>query len=313
MSDDQKLKPCPACEHLRQWAGAYFYMDGQGVLAGQKIKCVRQDFLLAEIKKAEPKCRNDAPAPSPGDGARLRKLRDYVRGLTIYGVDRYIAGQPVTARGDFYTQREDAVIRSHVLDCIDAALAEPEPAAVAPVAVPAETLEALASLEHDQWVAWSKNIAENETITAERRERWVKLWRPYDRLTETEKDQDREWARKVLAVCRLALSLPTAPQAAAPAEAGELERPRAEADELHEAKHELIKELQERPTGEEFDKLRAECESLRKERDELRHGAEACCEKPSTCTEKCAWRECDQLRAALRTLAREYARGGGGG
>lgn len=59
--------------------------------------------------------------------------------------------------------------------------------------------EKLAELEHDQWIAWSKNIAETENITPARRQRWEKLWIPYNMLTEAQKDQDREWADKVLA------------------------------------------------------------------------------------------------------------------
>lgn len=61
-----------------------------------------------------------------------------------------------------------------------------------------EKREALAEIEHEQWIAWSKNIAETESITPARRERWEKLWRPYAELTEAEKDQDREWADKTL-------------------------------------------------------------------------------------------------------------------
>lgn len=58
--------------------------------------------------------------------------------------------------------------------------------------------EDLAELEHDQWIAWSKNIAETEQITPARLERWKELWRPYAELTEAEKDQDREWADQAL-------------------------------------------------------------------------------------------------------------------
>lgn len=59
--------------------------------------------------------------------------------------------------------------------------------------------EAIAEIEHEQWIAWSKNIADTENITPTRLERWKELWRPYDELTEAEKDQDREWADKVIA------------------------------------------------------------------------------------------------------------------
>lgn len=62
--------------------------------------------------------------------------------------------------------------------------------------------EALAELEHDQWIAWSKDIAATETITPARLERWKVLWGAYSELTEAQKDQDREWADKVLSIIK---------------------------------------------------------------------------------------------------------------
>lgn len=59
-------------------------------------------------------------------------------------------------------------------------------------------IEALAALEHEQWVDWSKNVAENEFLTIQRRDRWEKMWVPYADLPEEVKEQDRIWARKVL-------------------------------------------------------------------------------------------------------------------
>jgi hypothetical protein len=60
--------------------------------------------------------------------------------------------------------------------------------------------EKLAELEHNQWMAWSQDIAKTENITPARLERWQKLWLPYDTLTEAQKDQDREWADRVLEI-----------------------------------------------------------------------------------------------------------------
>lgn len=60
--------------------------------------------------------------------------------------------------------------------------------------------EALAELEHYQWIYWSRNIAKTEKITPERLESWIKLFCPYSKLTEKSKDQDREWADRVLAI-----------------------------------------------------------------------------------------------------------------
>ncbi len=63
-----------------------------------------------------------------------------------------------------------------------------------------EKRELLAELEHEQWIVWSKDIAATEDIKSKRAMRWEKLWRPYSELTESEKDQDREWADKAIAI-----------------------------------------------------------------------------------------------------------------
>lgn len=61
-------------------------------------------------------------------------------------------------------------------------------------------LERLAELEHEQWMNWSLAVADE--VSSERRERWKKYWVPYDKLPEDVKEQDREWARKVVGVLR---------------------------------------------------------------------------------------------------------------
>jgi hypothetical protein len=63
-----------------------------------------------------------------------------------------------------------------------------------------EEIEKLAALEHNQWIAWSKNISESECISEQRIDRWKKLWVDYVYLTDEEKDQDRYWAKKVLSI-----------------------------------------------------------------------------------------------------------------
>lgn len=57
-------------------------------------------------------------------------------------------------------------------------------------------IEEIAKLEHEQWISWSKTIAQTENISDERLKRWKKLWIPYSELCEEEKEQDRVWARK---------------------------------------------------------------------------------------------------------------------
>jgi len=61
-----------------------------------------------------------------------------------------------------------------------------------------ELREALAELEHEQWIKWSQAIAPE--VSRERYERWAKLWIPYSDLSEEQKNQDRVWADKSLAL-----------------------------------------------------------------------------------------------------------------
>jgi hypothetical protein len=59
--------------------------------------------------------------------------------------------------------------------------------------------EKLAALEHEQWEAWSRTVAE-QGLTPDRLERWKRFWVPYDQLSEDVKDYDRHWADKVLKI-----------------------------------------------------------------------------------------------------------------
>ena len=62
-----------------------------------------------------------------------------------------------------------------------------------------QLIELLADLEHQQWAHWTLYMLDN--MTDENIERWRKqINTPYSDLSETEKDSDREWARKILEV-----------------------------------------------------------------------------------------------------------------
>jgi len=74
--------------------------------------------------------------------------------------------------------------------------------------------EFLADIEHQQWVVWSKKLADelnwirldclrkdmpNVMRRIETRlKSWQKNWKPYKKLSEDTKDMDREWADKIL-------------------------------------------------------------------------------------------------------------------
>ena len=64
-----------------------------------------------------------------------------------------------------------------------------------------QLLEALAELEHKQWKSWAGSIINDECISPNRRKRWCELLSAdYSNLGESEKEKDREWARKVLEI-----------------------------------------------------------------------------------------------------------------
>jgi hypothetical protein len=62
-----------------------------------------------------------------------------------------------------------------------------------------ELVEELADIEHQQWAHWTKYMLDN--LTDENIARWKKqIETPYEKLTEKEKDSDREWALKTLEI-----------------------------------------------------------------------------------------------------------------
>lgn len=61
-------------------------------------------------------------------------------------------------------------------------------------------VELLAALEHDQWEAWSRRVADEEDLSTERMGRWRSYWVPYEDLPDDVKEYDREYARQVLSL-----------------------------------------------------------------------------------------------------------------
>jgi hypothetical protein len=61
-----------------------------------------------------------------------------------------------------------------------------------------QLIEWLANMEHQQWIAWSKNIINSEKISEDRMDRWAGLWKDYNKLTTEQKEQNREWAEKII-------------------------------------------------------------------------------------------------------------------
>ena len=65
----------------------------------------------------------------------------------------------------------------------------------------ADFREQLASTEHVQWAHWTDYMLHN--MSTENAERWaLQVKTPYNELSESEKESDREWADRVLAVIR---------------------------------------------------------------------------------------------------------------
>ena len=62
----------------------------------------------------------------------------------------------------------------------------------------AELIAKLAELEHEQWLSWARAVWDE--VSVERREKWSPSMVSYADLSETAKEQDREWARKAAAI-----------------------------------------------------------------------------------------------------------------
>lgn len=70
-----------------------------------------------------------------------------------------------------------------------------------------ELMEKLSTLEHDQWVQYSKSVYNQirqsnskEDILKKVADKWFSKWKPYNLLSESEKDKDRIWANRVLEI-----------------------------------------------------------------------------------------------------------------
>jgi ADP-ribose pyrophosphatase len=62
-----------------------------------------------------------------------------------------------------------------------------------------DLLEKLAALEHEQWSFWTRHFLENQT--PENLARWrQQAGVAYEQLDESDKDKDRDWARKALQI-----------------------------------------------------------------------------------------------------------------
>jgi hypothetical protein len=63
-----------------------------------------------------------------------------------------------------------------------------------------DLIEALAEIEHEQWMHWSRAVAAK--VPEATRSAWQYSWVDYHELTDGIKEVDRVWARKVIAVLR---------------------------------------------------------------------------------------------------------------
>jgi hypothetical protein len=63
-----------------------------------------------------------------------------------------------------------------------------------------DLVEALAEIEHEQWMHWSQAVAPK--VSSDVANSWQKSWVDYAELTEELKEADRMWARKVVALLR---------------------------------------------------------------------------------------------------------------
>jgi hypothetical protein len=156
-----------------------------------ELEASRETVYRASVKHiAAMKAERDAATRA------LEGLREAARDARAWGVLwlRCVKGTPEAAAwaAAFADSMQEDIAR----DAFSAPPAAPPAADVA-----GEPLEALAALEHEQWSAWATSLMASETLSASRIARWKRLaTTAYDALTEAEKEQDRVWARKALAL-----------------------------------------------------------------------------------------------------------------
>lgn len=63
-----------------------------------------------------------------------------------------------------------------------------------------DLVEALAEIEHEQWMHWSHSVAPKVLNGVS--DNWRSSWVDYPELTEDLKEADRVWARKVVTLLR---------------------------------------------------------------------------------------------------------------
>lgn len=63
-----------------------------------------------------------------------------------------------------------------------------------------DLVEALAKIEHQQWMHWSQAVASQ--VPANTLKKWKSSWVDYNELTDDLKEADRVWARKVMTLLR---------------------------------------------------------------------------------------------------------------
>ncbi len=63
-----------------------------------------------------------------------------------------------------------------------------------------ELIEALAEIEHEQWLHWSRAVAAE--VAPVTRDKWQRSWLNYAELSDDLKEEDRVWARRVVTLLR---------------------------------------------------------------------------------------------------------------
>lgn len=63
-----------------------------------------------------------------------------------------------------------------------------------------DLVEALAEIEHKQWMHWSQAVAVK--VADATKAKWQRSWVDYAQLTDDLKETDRVWARRVVTLLR---------------------------------------------------------------------------------------------------------------
>ncbi len=178
--------------------------SGSGIVPPDVLKTLEVErsqhgIVTKWLYEIDPTTGQRLPAFTPIEGGRLALIES--RG--IGHCDRFLATfevKEVTSKGK--KQRQMRLVDAKPLQASQGT----GPSLTPLMGIPS-LRERLAALEHEEWAHWTRYMLDH--LTPENTELWRRqIDTPYEELSESEKDSDREWADQVLRIVQAMASPP---------------------------------------------------------------------------------------------------------